>query len=947
MSERKNIISQERKSPKEMANARWSVPRKLLVEDEQVSSRRKQKQKNLQLGKLNVISDKAVEQVNDIQGIKQLLPDINLISDILVASILNPKDMSEISLSFKSDEITMPPELLEAIRTHFTTEHDIESELSDILREALVDKGAKILLSIPPSTLYRTMMASGKTMESFSLSTVADVEFSSIGFVKPKSTFNVTNNGVRLGVALEDFTKQICGVKAANNGTVESMEPLVVITDNPLYLLKGGLFEASKQIHSTNLLTTYYGMEAYYRRTHGTHGAQGNSVYYKKMFDYMDSITIKQENPEEVGKNMNPIVFDIPYEAVIPVFVPGEPSNHIGYYIVYDDFGNPIKASRSSNYFKELNEKLESTIRNGDKNSYIKTTFLGSTTNADGNSKSMDNIVQPIIDAYIDQMEDELADALKKGSLGDNIEVAKPEEIFRVMFARQILKQKTRLVYVPANLITYIAFDYNEMGMGISLIEKTKLYSSLRAIMMFVDILAGMKNSVPGRIMNITLDEVDPDPQATIETALNELAAIQSLDLPIGKINPFDILEGIQRASIQVKVNGGEVFPNTSIEMEERRREMSKPDTDLTDFLKKQQYAGFGVTPESVDKGLEGEFATTMRSSDLLKSKRDMVNQGTFLYHIKDHIMKYIFAGGKFYNELKQIYMDSIKEKTEEEKKELLDFVELIKTVYCELPKSDTAVITNQITAFDEYNKFIDSVIPIYINEEMIKGMLKGEYTPDVLVTIQNAVSAMLKRQYIRRQNILPEIDEVVLDETGNTANDIKEHSRTILHLIGEVLPKIYSIEYDEVDKKALAAIKIVTELKARDFPDGAGDSSSSSTTTTTTDEGEEAAGGREEGEDLGAGDFGLDEGGEDTGAAGGEEGTEGGAKPTTEEKPKEEKELGADDFGLDAGKEEKPTEKEKSKPGEENKEVKEPPKKEEEKDLDMSELGLDAEEKK
>ena len=994
MAEERKLTKKAIIDPIKLLHDRWSIPKKMLVEDEQSSMRIKQKQEQpLQLGKLQTIIDRSIDRINDNEGILELLPDINLIREILVASILNPKDLNEIKLNFKSDEPSIPPEFIETIRTHFTTEYDLESELSDILGEALVDKGASILLPIPASTLYNTMMASGHTVESIYGSVIPNMLFTNIGVVSIGSK----EYGGELP-ALENFTKIAYGPDVARNGSEQGIkfEPMVTITDNPLHLLKAGLHKANSKIHLKKYLRDNIGLESLSLRNDST---THNKLYYKKIYDFVESITINKQSPEEAGKNMNPIIFKLPVESVIPVYVPGEPSNHVGYYIILDELGNPVKASRNSNFFKELNSKLESTVKNSG-NTYIKTTLLG---NNDMININLDNeFTQPIIDAYINQLEKELVAAVKNGVHGENVEVSRPEALFRIMFSRQLQKTRTKALYIPVELMTYLAFNYNEIGMGVSLIEKTKLYSSLRAIMMFAEIMAGIKNSVPGRVLNITLDAEDPDPQATVETILNEFTAIQSVGLPLGKLNPSDIVEGIQRANIQVKIDGGEIFPNTAIEIEDKHREMTKPDSDLSEMLKKHHYSGFGVTPQLVDQGLDGEFATAIRASNLLQAKRDMVHQNTFTYWLTDHVHKYIFCGGPLYHSLKELWNDIIEEQklaakemreqkvkaaiekaqaisetdkleedtdksgtspdagevgldkgkvdttnveakldtlkieaSEEEVEEELEpeeeyipltFEEVIESIYCELPKPDTAVIINQSTAFKDYSDFIDAVIPVYISEDMVRNMLKGEYTNDVLASTQISIATMLKRQYLRRQNILPEIDEVLVSDDFNAVENIKGHYKVMLQFIGELLPAIYQSEYDNVDKKAIEAITKVTKQKEIDFPEGTGGDSGGGDSG-GEDSGEESGGegsgdegsdkDMDTGEDLGSSDFGLDDEG-DTGAEdkGGEDKAPKEDKEAKEEKPEDTKK--EDKKATDTGK-----------------------------DLDMKELGMDKKEEK
>jgi hypothetical protein len=370
---------------------------------------------------------------------------------------------------------------------------------------------------------------------------------------------------------------------------------------------------------------------------------------------------------------------------------------------------------------------------------------------------------------------------------------------------------------------------------------------------MFAEVMAGIKNSVPGRTLNITLDEADPDPQGTIETILNEFSALQTVGLPLGKLNPSEIVDGITRANINVRVDGGEVFPNTNIDVEDRRRDMNKPDDQLNEVLKKQQYSGMGVSPELADRGLEGEFATGITQANLLQAKRIMVYQDKFNYHLTDHMHKYIYAGGPLFAKLKELHATI-------EGDDKPTFEEMVNSLKCELPKPDTAVITAQNAAFTEYATFIETAVATHINEDMLRNLLKGEYSADAISSIQQAIINLLKRQYMRKQNMLPEIDELLTAEDTPIGDVIEQHNESILKVISDVLPKLYKNEYIIVDKKTADAIREVDEKKQADnpdgMPDGGGSSDSGSDDASSEDTGMED----DMGGDFDMGDLGMEE---------------------------------------------------------------------------------------
>mgnify|MGYP003618520032 FL=1 len=92
------------------------------------------------------------------EHIIKLFPDIELSIQILVSSILSPKNMVDISLNYKLDEsLDIAPnisaELLNIIKADINKQYKLEEILPEILREALFESGAYITTVIPESSV--------------------------------------------------------------------------------------------------------------------------------------------------------------------------------------------------------------------------------------------------------------------------------------------------------------------------------------------------------------------------------------------------------------------------------------------------------------------------------------------------------------------------------------------------------------------------------------------------------------------------------------------------------------------------------------------------------------------------------------------------------------------------------------------------------------------------
>src|SRR5690606_1018836 len=185
-----------------------------------------------------------------------------------------------------------------------------------------------------------------------------------------------------------------------------------------------------------------------------------------------------------------------------------------------------------------------------------------------------------------------------------------------------------------------MAFDYNEYGVGKSLVEETKILASLRIMMLFANTMAGIKNSVGHTGLEITLDPEDAEPATTVEILMNEYAHTRQMAYPIGTAAPLEIINFLQRAAVDVHVSGNPRYPETRAEVVDKQANRTLVDTGLDEELKKRHTMSFGLNPETVDLGMNVEFATSITSSNILLAKRSKLYQDKLTPFLEDLISK-------------------------------------------------------------------------------------------------------------------------------------------------------------------------------------------------------------------------------------------------------------------------------------------------------------------
>ena len=95
---------------------------------------------------LKQLSRAKMQDIADAETVMQLLPDIELSSQILISSILSPKDMLTTTLSYVPPETVCPPDvsssLIRVIKQYFSLNYKIESKLPKMLKDILYEKGS-------------------------------------------------------------------------------------------------------------------------------------------------------------------------------------------------------------------------------------------------------------------------------------------------------------------------------------------------------------------------------------------------------------------------------------------------------------------------------------------------------------------------------------------------------------------------------------------------------------------------------------------------------------------------------------------------------------------------------------------------------------------------------------------------------------------------------------
>lgn len=792
---------------------------------------------------------KTVKQNN--KNIIKLFPDIELAIQILVSSILSPKKMTDIQLNYKLEKdfnINSPglASIVEKVKVYINDEYELEEKLPEILREALFSSGAYALAIIPESAVdevINTDLLPSYSTEEFKQR--ADFLINTLS--RPVNILNIGNRNVPL-----DTTP-----KAENFIDHLASEAFVNITDNVGVLKFNTIREKINKSIVNNAIKKNIAIstESKEKLDYLDIFRQKTSISANKDIEFVK--TKSETKRKSVGK---PMVIKIPTESVIPIFIPGDETEHIGYFVLLDETGKPLNTEIKDTNLSQLNSSINQSGQASQLSPVQKAySSLVGDTNANVD-------VNQLFSLYKEVLERQIYQSVKNSLYGSNLEIANKNDIYFLMFTRALADQRTSVLYIPKNLLIYFAFYYNELGLGKSLLENLSVLCSLRAILLFSKVMAYAKQSIDVTKVNISLDPNDPDPEKTIEQVQDSVLKLRQNYFPLGINNPVDLVNWIQRAGLQFSYSNNPLLPNIQIDFENANIQHTIPSSELEEDLRKQTILALGLTPETIDSGFTPEFATTVVNNNILLSKRVSIYQKTLTKHLSGMISTIMYNDEDLRTILRKEILEnieSINEQLDDEEKQLLTkdkaaFIEYFlnkfgESMYIELPKPENTNLTNLSAEYDIYKDNLDKVLDSVMSSEMFSENIAGELSNHI-DTIKNIYKHHLLRAWMSNNNFYPEVLE--FGKQNNETNDADKLVDLIKeHLVGTSRNADKLLNLLQTYKEALNK-----DLEPLNGEAGASASSSSGSSgggdDTGNENGEENPGG---GDDFGISDSDLD----------------------------------------------------------------------------------------
>lgn len=352
---------------------------------------------------------------------------------------------------------------------------------------------------------------------------------------------------------------------------------------------------------------------------------------YKTDRVVVEPTVILKTDPENIKHFGHPAILELPPEAVIPIHIPGAPNEHIGYFILIDQYGQPltIESSGMANTGTAgCSPGSAAAAYESMFGSTVHQNFFGSGNNI---SSSANMIFQHLLDKYLRER--------MRGVTGrGDLELSRMNAISTVMFQRLLEQKKTTLVYVPPPLLQYFAFDFRKDGTGKSKLEDIQFLLSLRTTLMMAQIVAMANDAVEHKKIEFGVDEKVANLEMVMELMANIFIAKNKLN---GSIDPSEIMKDIYSNALTIVPKNIPGLTDLSVEVQDGGGQSTKPDNELLEQITNLLISHLDVPPAALNQMSEPEFARSLVTYNLFFAKKIARYQRIWCTLIQDFVRTY------------------------------------------------------------------------------------------------------------------------------------------------------------------------------------------------------------------------------------------------------------------------------------------------------------------
>lgn len=823
-------------------------------------------------GAIDANMQKTIGDRRDIKNILAMNPNAQLAIDIVVNGTLSPNNTLDSSLQYKSsyDKLgALKPKLLQKIQDVMNEYIDLEDKLPLILRDAKYDVGSYAMLVIPMSNVKdfiakekieerqkqndRTAFNPAK-MESF----YSSISNNSTAINASKNKSYLSNfNSRYVKPQLIDIKLEEIGFKSDEfiDKKVPGAGNILIHSDLSVVRLGHIRAERLKMESMDDCLDAMDGFSSYDPNLEKKQFEEGivdglktegliteEAARKFKMEGLSDTIiddaldrargyslddVLRLSPSTDVESNDLPIFKHIPHESIFIAHKPGSPEQHEGYFISMDMTGNPVSIEAELDMYMPTYSGIYG-------NEATNSAMAGQTNFAAGNlelgySGSMLNRTIPEKTAlFAKLMNQKIQDLISNGYFKDHdITISKKNELMDIMFSRLCANKQTQLVYVPASLLTYVAFDYDDNGNGQSLVIKHRNIGVLNSILTLANTISAVNNTIDYKKIRVGWDDDEVDFNKTIEQVGSNLARYTTLNA--SRLMNTDVnsqIDYLGHHGYQWEFDQHPHAPSTSVSIEHLDRERTQIDPETVEKNESLLIQSLGSTPEVVDMARTVEFASSYFQSNLQAARQAIADQKVLTGFTDKFIQCYVLNAPAVLKWMIQSIDKLRPELPEIRGMKTIDVVrEFVKSIRTQLPKPDMVKVELLDKAIQAQEQLIDHILKYTIGEEALEGADVGDDLEATLEAYRRKLKALIMREWMANNNMFNEgLINGLYTGDQEEVDAVFERIETQQAFIINALKK-HKVITDKVIQKASAEITAIQNAQGTDGVSGGGGS--------------------------------------------------------------------------------------------------------------------------
>ena len=670
---------------------------------------------NINESELDAASRSIAERRAMNEDVMVLVPELKQAENIIVSSIISPNDYSKKELLSDYDNfLNLPEDVVGSIRDLIDRNilrYKLTEELGDVVRIALFEDGAYPELILPRSKISEIITSDAdlqltkkSDLESFNINSYTD-KLEKVGYVNFK-------NNAKLKIDNEEF----------------SLKDLSITTiSNPAVLLTPEIYDdARKRIMNRDL----------YLDTNRVKDIESIDVNVLSTYDNYKRR--KKERYISITKNTKIETDDVPFRfkcnsrAILPIYTDDE-RKHLGYFLIADEMNRPITR-------KVEDEELYNLYKsNSSSDTGVLKGILNNASKSLDKNKDTSVIISNMVDIAGRILMSSLDDAVSNSIYRNNHSIDYENSLLKIMLARALEEKQTKLIFVPAEYVSYIAFDYRKNGTGKTIIEDITLLASFKAMLLLSQIYASVTSNIPVNDVIVDIDEKDPEPFKTKEMLEQVILNGGRNRIAWGETSIERFGNWIQNSGTRITWNH-KTFPDTKISMDKKNTEVSyTPNTEVMDNISSYMLRHLGLSPTIIDDANQAEFASVAMINNAMSNKinnerQDILNDG-----MSDKLRKLTKADSQAFELVKKLVdtnkvkiMSTINKELEDDKKltELSDglvtqiTLDIIDGMKVRVPRAESK---DKDELRDKFLKYKETV------GEVIDSMTTSSYLDDVV----------------------------------------------------------------------------------------------------------------------------------------------------------------------------------------------------------------------